>query len=64
MARPIKPASAADVEAVGIACAMLREARNLLAKAGASRSAERVRRALKSVEGAGRHVAHRHRRSQ
>lgn len=63
MARPIKPATAADVEAVGIACAMLREARNLLTRAGASRSADRVRRALKSAEGAGRHVAHRRRRT-
>lgn len=45
-----------NVQKVRAAVLMLREARNLLKEAGASRSVARVRNALKSAEGAERHA--------
>jgi len=42
----------------------LRSARHLLAQSGAPRAAAAVRKALRSAEGAARHVDHRIRRSQ
>ena len=45
-----------DDERVREAIVLLRRARTLLSVAGARKSAERVRRALKSAEGAERHV--------
>lgn len=62
--RPIKSAAPADREAVVSAIDHLRAARNLLAMSGAQRAAAAVRKALRSAEGAGRHVDHRLRRSK
>ena len=45
-----------DLERVRRAVALLREARGLLVEAGAGLAAAKVRRALKSAEGAERHV--------
>ncbi|WP_275487985.1 hypothetical protein [Sphingobium arseniciresistens] len=42
----------------------LRSARHLLAQSGAPRAAAAARKALRSAEGAARHVDHRIRRSQ
>lgn len=61
--RAITPATPADRDAIVRACALLREARDLLRRAGAARAHEAVVHGLKSAEGAGRHVAHRLRRS-
>jgi hypothetical protein len=55
----IAPASIADWNRVNRACELLREARDLLSKAKAPRATDKVRRALKSSEGALRHVQHR-----
>ena len=59
MPRALKPATSDDVENVGIAVAMLLQARDLLRRAGCPAAAAKVRRALKSAEGAARHVKHR-----
>lgn len=59
----IKPATADDVQCVAYALDHLQKARDLLRKAGALRSAQKTRRALKSAEGAYRHVKHRAMRS-
>ncbi|MBN8847369.1 MULTISPECIES: hypothetical protein [unclassified Sphingomonas] len=61
--RPIAPATSNDRVAVARACALLREARDLLRRTGAPRAHKAVIRGLKSAEGAERHVAHRLRRS-
>jgi alkylated DNA nucleotide flippase Atl1 len=61
--RPIAPATADDAATIAAATDKLREARDLLRLAGAPRAAKAVARALKSADGAGRHVAHRVRRS-
>ncbi len=61
--RPIKPGGLADRDAVAGAIAHLRAARNLLRQSGSPRAAAAVRRALRSAEGAARHVDHRVRRS-
>ncbi|WP_328276117.1 hypothetical protein [Sphingobium sp.] len=61
--RPIKIAARSDREAVRSAIDHLRHARNLLARGGALRAAAAVRKALRSAEGAARHVDHRIRRS-
>lgn len=43
-------------EACGEAFTLLRRARDLLVRAGAPRAADKVRRALKSADGAHRHA--------
>lgn len=62
--RSIKPAAPADRVAVRTAIDHLRCARHLLASSGAPRAAAAVRKALRSAEGAARHIDHRIRRSQ
>lgn len=54
-----KPYQPADFSRVVEAIAILRQARHLLAAAGANKTADRVRRALSSAYGARRHVQHR-----
>lgn len=49
----------ADFSRVAEAIAILRQARQLLAAAGANKTADRVRRALASAYGARRHVQRR-----
>jgi len=61
--RPIRAATAADRETVVAAIDHLRAARNLLSQSGAPRATAAVRRALRSAEGAARHLDHRIRRS-
>ena len=61
--RPIKAAKPADLDGVRAAIDHLRSARHLLATSGAPRAAAAVRKALRSAEGAARHVDHRLRRS-
>lgn len=56
----IKPATLRDVQSVQRATELLREARDLLKSAGAGQSVEKVRSAIKSAEGAERHVARRY----
>lgn len=60
--RPITPATDADAAGVRAAIAKLREARDLLRVAAAPAAAKAVARALKSADGARRHVDHRIRR--
>ncbi|MBA3895826.1 MAG: hypothetical protein H0X36_01525 [Sphingomonadaceae bacterium] len=57
--RRIKPATGIDKAAIGDAINALREARTLLRRAGAERACKAAARALKSAEGARRHVHHR-----
>lgn len=59
--QPYKPG---DISRVKEAVVILREARALLVLAGATRAADKVRRALKSAEGARRHVQHRQMRAR
>ncbi len=61
--RLIQPAREADAEAIDRAVAALREARRLLGSARARMAAKAAARALKSAEGAARHVRHRIARS-
>lgn len=61
--RAIKPATLRDVQNVRRAAELLREARDLLAKAGARRTYQRVRLAITSADGALRHVEARHYRT-
>lgn len=63
MARPLKPATPADVALVESALADLKSARDKLAKAGATSAVERVRLAITSTGGAARHVQSRLARS-
>lgn len=62
--RLIQPAAEADAETIASAIAALREARRLLRDAKARMAAKAVARALKSAEGAARHVRHRIARSK
>jgi hypothetical protein len=62
--RSIRRAAPADRAAVAQAIDHLRAARNRLGQSGAPRAAAAVRKALRSAEGAARHVDHRIRRSQ
>jgi hypothetical protein len=55
----IKPATGGDKAAIAEAIGSLRDARTLLRKAGADRACKAATRALKSAEGARRHVQHR-----
>lgn len=55
----IRPADEADLRNVAAAIAALRDARDCLARAGAPRAWAAVSRALKSAEGAARHIRHR-----
>ena len=57
--RPIRPASPRDVLAIAHAVTLLAEARSCLCRAGAPRAHAAAQRALKSAEGAQRHVCHR-----
>lgn len=57
--RRLQPATARDVQAIERATQLLREARDLCARAGAKRTANRVRLALTSAGGAARHVQRR-----
>lgn len=52
----LRPYKQGDEESIGIAIAMLRQARELLKKAGAKKTVQRVRLALTSAGGAQRHV--------
>ena len=61
--RKIKPAGPRDSVAIVDAIQALRDARALFRQAGADRACKAVVLALKSAEGARRHVAHRIRRS-
>jgi len=58
-----KVATIDDKAAIRRAIANLKEARRALRSAGAARAVQAVRRALKSAEGASRHMAHRLQRS-
>lgn len=60
----LQPATIRDVHRVRLACERLRDARDALAQAGAVRAAAKVRRALKSAEGALRHVERRQRTTE
>lgn len=60
----IKPASMQQKNDVYIALQHLKRARVLLTRADCPNSVERVRGALKSTEGAYRHIGHRVRRSE
>ena len=55
----LRPADEADLREAAAAIAALRDARDCLARAGAPRARAAVARALKSAEGARRHVRHR-----
>lgn len=59
MSRPLKAAAKADRVAVASAIKHLKRARDDLAFAGADKAADKVRAALKSAEGALRHVERR-----
>jgi len=59
MPRQLKPAESADVIRVRRALSLLREARDLLRQVGAVRTVERVQAAIKSADGAVRHVERR-----
>lgn len=59
MTNHIKPATESDVLSINAAVDQLRRARNLLANAGATKAAAATRRAIKSADGARRHVTHR-----
>ncbi|QNE07802.1 hypothetical protein [Croceicoccus marinus] len=61
--RQIRPASAEESDAADAVIVALRTARDLARKAGSPRTLDRIRQALKSAEGAKRHVAHRRTRS-
>ena len=58
-----REATAHDVQIVDRAIAALRDARTDLADAGCEKAANAVRIALKSAEGAGRHVRNRRERT-
>lgn len=59
MPRALQPATRADVQRVRLALAQLREARDNLRAAGAVLALARVNAALKSADGALRHVERR-----
>jgi len=63
MPRTITPATPGQALLVDEALDLLRDARDKLLEAQAPRSAVYVRRAIKSAEGAKRHVGHRCRRA-
>lgn len=56
MARPLRPATAADVDDVADALALLIAARDKLARANAPQALKRVRLAITSTGGALRHA--------
>lgn len=56
MARKLRPADQASVYCVNIAAKLLRDALEMLKVADCPRAAEKVRRALKSTDGARRHA--------
>lgn len=60
----IRPAAESDRRQVRAAIDHLRLARNLLAASHAPRAAAAARKALRSAEGAARHVEHRIRRAK
>lgn len=64
MARAMRPATADDERAVVEAVAHLRAALGLLSSAGSARTCERVRAAIRSADGARRHVGHRRLRTE
>jgi hypothetical protein len=57
--RVLRPATTADVDRVRVAVLRLREAHRLLSDASAGKAAAAVRGAIKSAEGASRHVERR-----
>ncbi|RWI35506.1 hypothetical protein [Mesorhizobium sp.] len=59
MAKLIETGTVDDQARVAVALGHLRLARDLLVQAKATRAAERVRQAIKSTEGAVRHVNNR-----
>ena len=64
MTNHIQPATESDVRSIALAQVHLRRARDLLATAKASKAVVAVRRAIKSADGARRHVAARFARSK
>lgn len=62
--RTIKPATVEDIARVDAGTALLKQARDLFKAAGSDSTADKVRAAIISAEGAQRHVGHRYRRSQ
>ncbi|MEP3145496.1 hypothetical protein [Qipengyuania citrea] len=61
--RPIRPATLEQTDAAAGVLEHLRIARQLARKAGSPRTLARIRSALKSAEGAHRHIAYRYHRS-
>lgn len=59
MTSQIEPATNEQATSIDRALADLRRARDLLAFAKATKAADKVRRAIKSADGARRHVSHR-----
>ncbi|WP_228244187.1 hypothetical protein [Porphyrobacter sp. GA68] len=57
--RPLRPATQAEADAAAATITALRVARDYARKAGSPRTLDLILRALKSAEGAQRHVAHR-----
>ena len=64
MALSIKPANDEQALSLDRALTDLRRVRDLLKHAGATKSAAKVRSAIKSAEGARRHMSHRLARSK
>ena len=62
--RGIRLAKNAQLIALNAAISLVRSARDLAVLAGCPRSAEAIRRTLKSLDGAKRHMQHRLQRSK
>ncbi|WP_159872812.1 hypothetical protein [Novosphingobium sp. 9U] len=61
--RRIKPATVSDGHTITMSIEHLRQARILLRKAGAVKAVAAVNKAMRSADGAARHVQHRIRRT-
>lgn len=64
MARSMTRGTDVDVQRIGHAMWLLREARKALRDAGARTTAKKVDRAIKSADGARRHARHRATRTE
>lgn len=64
MTRPLKPATAQQEIYLTMAVNLLRIARDHAERSGSPRAVAAIRRALKSAEGAQRHMRHRRRRTE
>jgi hypothetical protein len=62
--RQIKPATQRDAAALAIALVLMRKARTELEAADCPKALAAIRNALKSAEGAQRHMLHRLRRTE